>query len=179
LTNFNKEMRENIKLQFLLIFAVIMFSIQNINAQRAVVPHSENFDPPYDFNYWEIGDDEVPVFMFDNITIGDLVTGASNTFNIGYAALKMDLSNTSNVNLDFDWRWSEYSNNYTCDGVSDSFVESVSGVFFSDDDGETYKQVYVFEEHTWGSWQNITLDISALAAQNDISLNNEFVIKFQ
>ncbi|MEA2069563.1 MAG: hypothetical protein U9P12_10210, partial [Verrucomicrobiota bacterium] len=52
------------------------------------------------------------------------------------------------------------------------------GIFFSDDSASTFTKVYTLSDGTTG-WQNLTLDIDALAAANGLSLNDTFVIRFQ
>ncbi len=57
-------------------------------------------------------------------------------------------------------------------------ADAADGIFLSDDSASTFTKVYTLDSGTTG-WQNLTLDIAALATANGLSLNNSFVIRFQ
>ena len=52
------------------------------------------------------------------------------------------------------------------------------GIFLSDDSASSFTKIYTLSDGTTG-WQNLTLDIAALAATNGLSLNSSLVIRFQ
>ncbi len=99
-----------------------------------------------------------------HMTMDDHTNGGSYSQNEAW--LRLNLSGNTNVDLIF-W-WKEFSDeDHTQDGV-----------FFSDDGGSSFVKVYNL---TGGSatWQEISLDVDALAGSNGLTLTSTFVVKFQ
>ncbi|WP_375585357.1 putative Ig domain-containing protein [Cyclobacterium xiamenense] len=85
--------------------------------------------------------------------------------------LHLDLSGKSQVALTFD--------------VNDRWDESqplMEGLYFSDNGGASFQQVYAFEPENWcdNTWSNFApFDVDALAAAAGLSLTDQFIIRFQ
>ncbi len=90
----------------------------------------------------------------------------SGNYSTNEATLGLRLAGQTNVKLDFYYK--EFSD--------ESNLED--GIFFSDDGGATYVNVYALHNNN-GVYQLISLDVTALAAANGLQLNNTFVVKFQ
>ncbi|MEZ5359993.1 MAG: PKD domain-containing protein [Candidatus Zixiibacteriota bacterium] len=91
---------------------------------------------------------------------------SNGTYSQNEAWLRLNLAGKSDVELSFYWK--EFSDeDHTQDGV-----------FLSSNGGSTFTKVYNL---TGGSttYQQIVLDIDALAAANGLSLTSTFVVKFQ
>ncbi|MCO6487066.1 MAG: hypothetical protein J5I98_01550, partial [Phaeodactylibacter sp.] len=84
--------------------------------------------------------------------------------------LHLDLDSMSHVFLSFNIR-DNYEDNHAQDGL-----------FFSNDGGDIFRQVYTFRaqdwcDNTWGAFPPFSVD--ALAASVGLSLTSQFVIRFQ
>ncbi|MBD3257512.1 PKD domain-containing protein, partial [candidate division GN15 bacterium] len=99
-----------------------------------------------------------------HLTMDDNLNGGAYAQNEAW--LSLDLAGKSDVDLSF-W-WKEFSDE----------DHSQDGVYFSDNGGDTFVKVYNL---TGGStsYQEIVLDVDALAAGNGLSLTGTFVVKFQ
>ncbi|WP_154855759.1 putative Ig domain-containing protein [Cyclobacterium xiamenense] len=85
--------------------------------------------------------------------------------------LHLDLSEQSQVALTFD-----------VNDVRDESQPLMEGLYFSDDGGASFEQVYAFEPENWcnNAWSNFApFDVDALAAANGLSLTDQFIIRFQ
>ena len=89
------------------------------------------------------------------------------TYSQNEAWLRMDLLNETNVVLRFNWK--EFNDE----------LDAQDGIYLSDDGGTNFTKVYDFFHGQFDTWYPIQLDISALAAANNLSLSSDFVIKFQ
>lgn len=97
----------------------------------------------------------------------DFTTGGS--YQTNEAWLSLDLSGLSNVLLDFWWAdWNDETH-------------SQDGVYISDDGGASFTKIQALKGSDYEdlAWRNFVLDLSALADDNSLTLNSDFVIKFQ
>jgi hypothetical protein len=87
--------------------------------------------------------------------------------SIAAAILTIDLSGQSEVYLDFWWRdWYDET-------------QPQDGVFFSDDWGLNWYQIYPFELDPVSWYAHPIIDLAAEAATHGLTLNDHFQIKFQ
>ncbi len=86
---------------------------------------------------------------------------------VNEAWLHLDLSGKTKVSLNF-W-WHDYK---------DGNDKNVDGIFFSDDGGVNFVQVLSLIDGK-EVYEEITLDVDALAAVKGLNLTSEFIIKFQ
>ncbi|MEO0652954.1 MAG: hypothetical protein AAFZ65_19925, partial [Planctomycetota bacterium] len=102
-----------------------------------------------------------------HLTMDDEVSGGA--FSQNEAALRLDLAGETDVTLSFQWK--EFGDE----------THAQDGVYFSDDDGASYVKVANLNggSTTNNSWQQVTLDLDALASSAGLSLNSTFVVKFQ
>ncbi len=99
-----------------------------------------------------------------HLTMDDNYNGGAYAQNEAW--LHVDLAGETNVDLTF-W-WKEFADeDHTQDGV-----------FFSDDGGATFTKVYSLVGGS-STYQQIALDVDALASSNGLTLSSTFVIKFQ
>ena len=59
-----------------------------------------------------------------------------------------------------------------------NYEPDYDGIYISDDDGDNFLKVYNLNS-TSGRWAEVNLDIDSLASANNLTLNDNFVIKFQ
>ncbi len=144
-------------------------------AAYAVLPYSTGFESGAFDQYWftQSSNSEGRILITTangphsgsyHMTMDDNTNGSLYAQNEAW--LRLNLSGHSAVELSF-W-WKEFADeDHTQDGV-----------FFSDNGGSTFTKVYSL---TGGSstYQNIVLDVDALASSAGLSLNSTFVIKFQ
>jgi hypothetical protein len=98
--------------------------------------------------------------LLDDDTAGGFTSHAS-------AILPLDLSGETEVKLSFWWR------DFTDEQVGGD------GVFISDDDGATWHQVYSFTDSPTFTLATIDLDEAVSAAPGGMTLNEQFLVKFQ
>ena len=91
---------------------------------------------------------------------------SNGTYSQNEAWLRLNLAGKSDVDLTFYWK--EFSDE----------THTQDGVYFSDDGGSSFTKVYSL---TGGStaWQQIALDVDALASSYGLGLTGTFVVKFQ
>jgi len=88
--------------------------------------------------------------------------------NANAADLRLNLQNTSNVELKF---WVREQ--------SETF-DNNDGIYFSNDGGESFIKVYNFDSDIISSsYEEFTLNLSSLADNVGLSLTNNFVVRFQ
>lgn len=96
------------------------------------------------------------------------------------ADLTIDLSNQSNdVMMDFVWQACDnILQSSGCNSLIGSMITDFQncGIYFSEN-GTSFTKVYSLSGIH--DWQNTTLNISDLAQQNNLTLNNQFIIRFQ
>lgn len=91
---------------------------------------------------------------------------AAGHYNRNEALLHLNLSGQNNVGLDFWWKeFNDDDDNY-------------DGIYFSDNKGQTFKKVHSLSGNN-GTWVKVSLDVDQLASSYNLTLNNQFVIKFQ
>lgn len=95
----------------------------------------------------------------------DVIT--NGTYATNESVLWLDLSAETDVTLNF-W-WKEFNDE----------THTQDGVFFSDDGGATFVKVFDLTNGVSNTWNEVTLDVDALAAANMLSLSGTFQIKFQ
>ncbi len=144
------------------------------NRQYATVPYSTGFESGSLDQYWCSESEN---------SFGRIQVTTANTPNSGSYHLTMDVTTNQNLNTneatlglnlqgltsaDLSFWWKEFSDENNAE----------DGVFLSDDGGGSYTKVYDLVG-TSNAWQQINLDLAALASTNGLSLNNTFVVKFQ
>ena len=148
-------------------------TVTDPSADYASLPYSTGFESGSFDQYWftqssntngaiEITTAYTPRGTY-NLAMDAITNG---TYVQNEAWLKLDLTGKSDVDLTFYWK--EHSDeDHTQDGV-----------YLSDNGGSSFVKVYNL---TGGSttYQQISLDIDALAASNSLSLTGTFVVKFQ
>jgi len=82
------------------------------------------------------------------------------------ALLHLNLSGQTQVDLEF-W-WKEFNDE----------PDNDDGVYFSNNSGISFVRVHQLIGNN-GSWQKVSLDVDQLASANNLTLSNQFVIKFQ
>lgn len=137
------------------------------------IPYFTGFDNGFD-NSWRIRSSKskgrIVATQYHNPFSGtgqmimDVSSGGS--FITNEALLHLDLTGQSNVSLSFWWK-----------DINDE-SHSEDGVFFSDDNGETFVKVSSLHD-TAHTWMQKSLNISKLCNDYNIQCNNNFVIKFQ
>ena len=102
-----------------------------------------------------------------HLTMDDHTNGGAYSQNEAW--LLCDFTGESQVNLSF--RWKDFSDE----------THSQDGVYFSDNNGASFTKVYNLNGGSYAnnSWQLFTLDVDSLASGAGLSLNSNFVIKFQ
>ena len=90
----------------------------------------------------------------------------NGTYSQNEAWLLLNLAGKSDVDLTFYWK--EFSDE----------THTQDGVFFSDNGGLSFTKVYSLAGGST-TWQQIALDVDALASTYGLSLNGTFVVKFQ
>ena len=102
-----------------------------------------------------------------HLTMDDSINGGSYSQNEAHLAL--NLSGVSQASLSF--RWKDFSDE----------THSQDGVYFSDNGGASFVKVHNLNGGSTpnNTWQLVNLDVDALAASAGLSLNGNFVVKFQ
>ncbi len=102
-----------------------------------------------------------------HLTMDDSVDGSA--FSQNEAWLMLDLTGETQVDLSF--RWKDFSDE----------THAQDGVYFSDNGGTSFTKVYDLNGGSFANntWQLISMDLDALAASAGLSLNGDFVVKFQ
>ena len=99
-----------------------------------------------------------------HLTMDDNLNGGAYAQNEAW--LRLNLAGNGNVDLTFFWK--EFGDeNHAQDGV-----------YFSDNDGASFVKVYDLINGST-TYQEIALDVDALASANGLSLTSTFVVKFQ
>ncbi|MEZ5066033.1 MAG: S8 family serine peptidase [bacterium] len=96
-------------------------------------------------------------------------SSTNGTYATNDADLKLNLSGHSQVAMSF-W-WKEFGDE----------THTQDGVYFSSNGGASFVKVYSLNGGSVANntWQNINLDVDALAAANGLSLTSTFVVRFQ
>lgn len=149
---------------------------ENTGGNYATLPYSTGFETGLD-SYWNtatenaygrvlVTTDNTPHTGSQHLTM-DVNTGGNYSTN--EATLNLNLVGKNQVDMSF-W-WKEFGDE----------THTEDGVFFSDNGGSSFTKVYDFTgaSTTNNTWQEIVLDIDALAAANGLSLTATFVVKFQ
>ena len=138
------------------------------------IPYSTGFEAGLD-EYWETGSSN----EYGRI----LITGA-NSPHTGRRHLTMDVNTISH----FSTNEAKLYLNFTYINQAEltfwwkEFYDEThreDGVYFSDDGGTTFCNVYPLSSSLYNSWEEIILDIDQLASENNLELSSHFVIKFQ
>jgi hypothetical protein len=89
-----------------------------------------------------------------------------STYSFAAAILTVDLSDQSDVELDFWWR--EFDDEY----------DTADGVYISDDNGAAWHRIFSFSDDPT-SWRHQIIDLDAAATAGGMTYNDHFQIKFQ
>ncbi|MEM9023275.1 MAG: T9SS type A sorting domain-containing protein, partial [Bacteroidota bacterium] len=141
---------------------------------NSVLPYSTSFDSGLDANWTLSTTDAVrgrvqvtsangPHSGAQHLTM-DVTTSGSAVSN--RADLAIDLSGESNVELSFWLKEFNDDNN------------AKDAVYFSDDGGASFSKVYSLNSAT-ASYAQVVLDVDNLASNKGLTLNENFVIRFQ
>ncbi len=103
-----------------------------------------------------------PHIGFQQLTMS---ANAAGTFVQNDADLRLNLAGMADVDLTFWWK-----------SIGDE-AHAGDGIWFSDNGGASYSLVYPLVGNM-GQWQEITLDVDALAALNGRVLTSPFVVRF-
>ena len=146
----------------------------SVYSNYSYIPYSTGFESGLD-EYWETGSSNEYGRM--------LITGA-NSPHTGRRHLTMDVNtinhystNEAKLYLNFAYInqaeltfwWKEFYDE----------THNEDGVYFSDDGGVSFCNVYPLSSIAYNSWEEIILDIDQLASANNLELSSHFVIKFQ
>jgi len=139
----------------------------------AVLPYSTGFENGLD-KHWIVRDDSdygrirLTTSYSPHSGSCHLIMDVSSNgnFNTNEALLHLNLGGETNVDLEF-W-WKEFGDEY----------QPADGIYFSDNSGGNFSKVYNLSGNN-GNWQKVILDVDQLANTHNLSLTNEFVIKFQ
>ncbi|MEM7246228.1 MAG: S8 family serine peptidase [Acidobacteriota bacterium] len=153
------------------------FTIESPSSQpHAGLPYSTGFESGSLDQYWttastadgriQVSSANTPQSGTYHLTMDSAVSGSQS---LNEAWLHLDLSGEADV--DFTVWWKEFGD--------ETNVED--GIYFSDDGGASFVKVENLDggSTTNNTWQEVSLDLDALAAANGLSLNASFVIKLQ
>lgn len=188
----NKKLTRMKKILFILLF----FCPFLVFGQRVTPPYYQDFEDCLDNSEWETGMSGTSniskcgmIFLPSGITQGMVISSCAvveeleyaTAEGLGYATLKLDLTNSTNTFLDFKWKWTNYVKNYSsC--WDDDYLNGISGIYISDNDGASFAKIYTFMGglvNPTGEFISVELDLSTLAAQNNIEMNDQFVLRIQ
>ena len=93
----------------------------------------------------------------------------NNNFALNQSMVRLDLSGHSQVEMSFYWK----------DFGDETHVRDA--IYFSDDNGVTFQRVYAFDpaSNTNNTWNQVVLDVDALASGAGLSLTDQFVISIE
>lgn len=145
---------------------------------HASLPYSTGFESGAFDTYWDTFSSNAegriqittangPFAGAFHLTMDDSVNGSAYAQNEAW--LKVNLSTQSQVSLNF--RWKDFSDE----------THAQDGIYFSSNGGVSFTKVHDLNGGSVpnNSWQNVTLDVDALAGGAGLSLTSNFVIKFQ
>lgn len=92
---------------------------------------------------------------------------SNNNYVTNQADLRVDLSDCTTPRIAF--RWKEFLDE----------THAADGVYLSDDGGENFVKVHDLTGAANNTWTYVNLNLATLAANNGLSLTEEFVIRFQ
>ncbi|MDN5204703.1 T9SS type A sorting domain-containing protein [Fulvivirgaceae bacterium BMA10] len=143
----------------------------------ATVPYNEGFESGLQGAEWCLtngGYSRTRISSDNTANTGSyhltMESAVDNNTSQNEAWLHLDLSGETQVGMDFYFK-----------DFGDEDDAGLEGVFFSDDGGSSFTQVFSISPtaYTDDTWSQITLDVDNLATTNGLSLNSTFVIKFQ
>ncbi|MCB0270354.1 MAG: T9SS type A sorting domain-containing protein [Calditrichaeota bacterium] len=161
-------------------FLIIIFYCSTIFAQQTIF--FDGFEDGLNFNstYWEpiVGvnngviqiEEQTPWEGFNRVRIGKTVDAGG--VNVNELRLHLDLSQYADKTVMMTFAMADYYDE----------TNSQDAIYFSDDGGNTFEKVYQLLPSNWtdGLWGMLPpIDISLLAKQKDLQLNNQFVISFR
>jgi hypothetical protein len=141
----------------------------------AQIPYNMDFEKGLD-DFWELkrsnSNGTVGVSMKNgpqgnrHLTMGAIEDG---TYVTNEAWLHVDLTGHSEYKMIFDWK-----------DFGDE-THSQDGIYFSNDGGTSFTKVYSLNGGSYSdnTWRTFTIDISQLASGAGLTLNDDFIIKFQ
>ncbi len=144
---------------------------------RATVPYATGFESGALDSFWSTASTAEGRILVTtangpsagswHLTMDDSVDAGALSQNEAW--LRLDLTGETDVELTFDWK--EFGDE----------THAQDGVYLSDTDGGSFVKVLDLNggSTTNDVWQTITLDLDAAAAGAGLSLNDEFVVKFQ
>ncbi len=142
----------------------------------ATLPYSTGFESGSLDQYWttaSTGNGRVRLLTTNSPYAGSYHLTMDDPTNGGFtrneAWLHLDLSGETEVDLDF-W-WKEFGDE----------THNQDGIYFSDDDGANFTKVRDLTGSSTANntWQQISMDLDALASTNGLNLTATFVVKFQ
>ena len=142
----------------------------------ASIPYYNGFESGGFAEEWSIGtannsntivtDQNTPYEGTYHMTMDRITNGG---FTLNEAMLRIDLSGQTQVEMAFYWK----------DFGDETHPQDA--IYFSDDNGATFHSVYSFNpgSNANNTWNQIVLDVDALASGAGLSLTNQFVISFE
>lgn len=169
------KLKQHFMIKQLFSLVVVAFSTLNLNAQNIIF--YDNFENGLK-NDWTLSS-----------TLSNGVAGINaNPFKGGIWSMSMGKSsdaggyNTNRMDLRINLAGqTKVDLQYYIRSINDE-TNVEDGIFMSDDNGATFTKVYSFEPQSWqqlvyGAFPSLHID--ELAATNGLSLNSQFVIRFQ
>lgn len=159
--------------------------------EPATLPFSDGFESGTLGRAWAWGEASATSFPATTVP-GGLVEVTSNiqgygTANLGFYGAVMGrrydgnyTSNALDLHLDLTGE-SQVELSFWVKDHWDS-TDSVDGIYFSHDGGDSFTKVWNFDQSNWvdNSYGRLPpLDVDLLAADNGLTLNDQFVIRFQ
>ncbi|MCB2230977.1 PKD domain-containing protein [bacterium] len=150
-------------------------TVSEPSSDYATLPYSTGFESGSFDSYWftQSSNSEGRILITTantphsgsyHLTMDDNLNGGQYAQNEAW--LRLDLSGKSQVDLTF-W-WKEFGDE----------THTQDGVFFSSNGGATFTKVYSLANGST-TYQQIALDVDALAGSAGLSLTSTFVVKFQ
>ncbi|MEO1527079.1 MAG: endonuclease/exonuclease/phosphatase family protein [Planctomycetota bacterium] len=146
-------------------------------SQYAAIPYSSGFESGTTDGFWSLTSSSPNGLLTVDTTNGPnsgsyhllMATQVNNSYVLNQADLRINLANQNQATLDFFWK--EFGDEY----------QAQDGIYLSDDGGQSFAKVFDLNGSatTNNTWQQISLDLDALAAQNGLTLSGQFVVRFQ
>ena len=143
----------------------------------ASVPYATGFESGATDTFWTLESSSPNGLLEVGTTNGPyagshhllMATQVNNAYVLNTADLRVNLQGQNQATLDFVWK--EFGDEF----------QSQDGIYLSDNGGQNFVKVHDLNGSatTNNTWQQVSLDLDALAAGSGLSLSDQFVIRFQ